>query len=520
MRERERLFVRRPSADARMAAFAERDDEIARQNLKQRNKLPLLAVVGRPNVGKSTIVNRICGVGQDGAIVYDEPGVTRDRTYQYARFENYCFTVVDTGGLIFEDDPDEVFAKQIRQQAMIALKECKAAIVVVDGQTDMHPTDEEVARMIQKDFLSKGINVYLAVNKCEAEGLEMEMNVGSYWNMGIGEPHPVSGIHGKGLYELLQDVCYNNFKPMDDFIDDRMIKVALVGRPNVGKSSLLNRMLAKERAIVSDVAGTTRDSIDCELQRGDQVFKLVDTAGLRAQSKVEDGNEFLMVNRTMKAIDRADVCLLVLDCTEPGIVTAQDKDIANHIVESGKACVILLNKWDLQEKKDEKTYLQALEEIEQKLPNMPWAERLLVSAATGQRCSKIFQKVIAADKSRRSVMPILELNDAVFDIMRKKPPISPAARKGGRVYYSEQVMTKPPKVVLAVNSADLFSDNYKKYLERALRGKFDLEGTTVSVVYETTRQRDAVRNCPLEIASFIWDAYDREEETKYTALCA
>ncbi|HEY9642704.1 MAG TPA: ribosome biogenesis GTPase Der, partial [Coleofasciculaceae cyanobacterium] len=296
--------------------------------------LPVIAIIGRPNVGKSTLVNRLTGMMD--AIVHDEPGVTRDRTYREAFWRDRDFVVVDTGGLVFDDDTD--FLPLIREQAMLALAEASAAIFVVDGQAGPNGADETIATWLRQ----QSVPVLVAVNKCESpdQGL---MQAAEFWRLGLGEPFAVSGIHGNGTGELLDELL--NYLPSTEIIEaSDEIRVAIVGRPNVGKSSLLNAFVGENRAIVSPVSGTTRDTIDMIVERGEQRYRLIDTAGIRKKKQVEYGPEFFGINRSFKAIRRSDVVLLVIDALDG--VTEQDQKLAGRIADDGRACVVVVNKWD------------------------------------------------------------------------------------------------------------------------------------------------------------------------------
>lgn len=351
------------------------------------SELPIIAIIGRPNTGKSTLVNKITSTYHEGAIVSDEAGITRDRTYRVADWEGYNFQVVDTGGIIF-DDKEGLFAEQITQQALQALQEAKVAVMVVDGQIGLHPMDEELARWYRRNAL-KRVPVYVAVNKCEShtQGLQQ---VPPFYKLGLGEPLPVSGIHGNGVGELLDKVV-KHIDKVDTPLKENSTNVAFIGRPNVGKSSLFNKLLGKQRAIVSDIPGTTRDSLDAVIYRGggggkgestgkgkknsksgSRSYRIIDTAGIRRKGKIEYGSEFYMVNRAFKAIKRADVVVLLIDATR-GVVD-QDRILAERIEQEGRACVICMNKWDLVEDKDDSSFIKATAHIRDNLPLLKWAE--------------------------------------------------------------------------------------------------------------------------------------------------
>jgi GTPase len=297
--------------------------------------LPIVAIIGRPNVGKSTLVNRFAG--EQTAIVHDEPGVTRDRTYMPAFWNDREFLVVDTGGLVFNDDTE--FLPLIRQQALAALAEASAAIFVVNGQTGPNSADEEIAEWLRQ----QPVPVLLAVNKCESPDQGI-IQAAEFWELGLGEPYPISAIHGNGTGELLDELI-KYIPPVTEVPETNEIKVAIVGRPNVGKSSLLNAFVGEQRAIVSPISGTTRDAIDTSIERDGQQYRLIDTAGIRKKKSIEYGTEFFSINRAFKAIRRADVVLLVLDALDG--VTEQDQKLAGRIIEEGRACIVVVNKWEL-----------------------------------------------------------------------------------------------------------------------------------------------------------------------------
>ena len=329
--------------------------------------LPIVAIIGRPNVGKSTFANRLAGV--QSAIVYDQPGVTRDRTYLRSYWGDREFLVVDTGGLVFDDDTE--FLPLIRQQAIAALTEASMAIFLVDGQTGPLPADEEIAQWLRQ----QPVPVLLAVNKCESpeQGLTQ---AAQFWELGLGEPFALSAIHGNGTGELLDELI-TYLPKVEELPETNEIKVAIVGRPNVGKSSLLNAFVGENRAIVSPISGTTRDTIDTLIERDGQTYRLIDTAGIRKKKNVEYGPEFFGINRAFKAIRRADLVLLVIDAIDG--VTEQDQKLAGRIVEEGRACVVVINKWDAIEK-DSYTIYDYEKIIEERLHFVEWVERIFVSA--------------------------------------------------------------------------------------------------------------------------------------------
>ena len=531
------------------------------RRFKRPKKVPLIAVVGRPNVGKSALVNRLAGTQSGGAIVADEEGITRDRTYRNAEFLGEAFQLVDTGGLVF-DDNDALFAKEIREQAMIAIEESAGVILVVDGQVGPTAMDEQLAIFLRKE-ITKKMPVLLAVNKCESDKSGAYL-ASQFWNLGLGEPFAVSALHGVGTADLLEslfegivekgsaikgfgtkvkeleaaqqalvaldkaeplegedetDVFLRNYgvgrdsedviqryeeamSAFDDAPSQEEINIAIVGRPNVGKSSLLNTIFGDNRAIVSDIAGTTRDSIDAIMERPSSsddpddlptIYRFVDTAGIRRKGKIEFGPEFFMVNRALRAIRRADVVLLVLDATAG--VTEQDRVLAQKISDDGRACVIICNKWDAVIDKDSSTYDKSVKYFRTELPQIRWAPILFVSAATGQRCGKIYDAVDSAVFAHRKRISTSVLNEVLRDAVLWQPP--PARRNGAqaKIYYGSQVSTRPPTIVVFVNDPKLINDNYRRYLDRKMRESLDgFESTPIRWMFRGRRVRDVTRN--------------------------
>ncbi len=442
--------------------------------------LPIVAIIGRPNVGKSTVVNRLAKV-QD-AIVFDEPGVTRDRTYKRAFWNDRDFLVVDTGGLVFDDDTE--FLPLIREQAMAALTESSAAIFVVDGKQGLTTADEEIAMWLRQ----QSVPVVLAVNKCESldQGLTQ---AAEFWALGLGEPFAMSGIHGNGTGELLDQVV--EFLPPTDQIEETPeIKVAIAGRPNVGKSSLLNAFVGENRSIVSPISGTTRDAIDMLVERDEKMYRLIDTAGIRKKKNVEYGPEFFGINRAFKAIDRSDVVLLVIDALDG--VTEQDQKLAGRIADEGRACIVVVNKWDAIEK-DSNTIYEYEKLIRSRLHYMEWAEIIFISAQNGQRVEKIFDMIdIAAEQHKRRVTTSV-INEVIEDGVRWHSP--PTTRQGrqGRIYYGTQVSSRPPTIALFVNDPALLNDNYRRYIERQFRQSLGFQGTPLRLLWRGKKMRELDR---------------------------
>lgn len=445
--------------------------------------LPVVAIIGRPNVGKSTLVNRLAGTVD--AIVHDEPGVTRDRTYRQAFWCDREFLVVDTGGLVFEDDTE--FLPFIREQAMLALAEASVAIMVVDGQAGLTAADETIADWLRQ----QSVPVLLAVNKCESleQGL---IQAAEFWQLGLGQPYAVSGIHGSGTGDLLDEVI-SHLPPIQQLEEPDEIKVAIVGRPNVGKSSLLNAFVGENRAIVSPISGTTRDTIDMLVEREGHRYRLVDTAGIRKKKNVEYGPEFFGINRAFKAIRRADVVLLVIDAIDG--VTEQDQKLAGRVIEEGRACIVVVNKWDAIEK-DSHTIYEYEKLIQSRLHFTEWAETIFISAKTGLRVEKILDLVnIAAEQHKRRVSTAV-INEVLEEALRWHTP--PTTRQGrqGKIYYGTQVTSQPPTIALFVNDPHLFLDNYRRYIERQFRQQLGFAGTPIRLLWRGKKMRDLERNSP------------------------
>ncbi|MFB2919140.1 MULTISPECIES: ribosome biogenesis GTPase Der [Aerosakkonema] len=439
--------------------------------------LPIVAIIGRPNVGKSTFVNRLA-LMQD-AIVHDEPGVTRDRTYRQAYWGDREFIVVDTGGLVFDDDTE--FLPLIREQVMAALSEATAAIFVVDGQSGPTAGDEEIAEWLR----TQTVPILLAVNKCESpeHGLTQ---AAQFWELALGEPYPTSAIHGNGTGEILDELIkYLPAVGEEEEIPE--IKVAIVGRPNVGKSSLLNAFVGENRAIVSPISGTTRDAIDTLVERDGKTYRLIDTAGIRKKKNVEYGPEFFGINRAFKAIRRADVVLLVIDALDG--VTEQDQKLAGRIAEEGRACVIVVNKWDAVEK-DSYTIYDYQKELQDRLHFTEWAESIFVSAKSGQRVEKILELVDSASESHKRRVSTSVINEVIEEAVRwHSPPVTRQGRQG-KLYYGTQVSTQPPSIALFVNDPDRFNDNYRRYIESQFRKQLGFKGTPLRLFWRGKKVRE------------------------------
>ncbi len=442
--------------------------------------LPIVAIIGRPNVGKSTIANRL--TGDNAAIVFDQPGITRDRTYRPAFWRDREYTVVDTGGLVFDDDTE--FLPLIRQQALAALEEATAAVLVVDGQEGPTESDREIAAWLRRH----PVPVLLAVNKCESveQGLAQ---AAQFWELGLGEPFPVSGIHGSGTGDLL-DALVPHLPEFVEGPEEPEINVAIVGRPNVGKSSLLNAFVGENRAIVSPISGTTRDAIDMLVERNGQRYRIVDTAGIRKKKNVDYGPEFFGINRAFKAIRRADVVLLVVDVIDG--ITEQDQKLAGRIEEDGRACVVVANKWDAIEK-DTYTMNVMEQELKNRLYFVNWAETIFTSALTGQRVEKIFDLVDLSVEQHRRRVSTSTINEVIEELLRWHSPPTNRQGRQGKIYYGTQVRSQPPTITLFVNDPKRFNDNYRRYVERRFREELGFEGTPLRLVWRGKKPRDVDR---------------------------
>lgn len=461
------------SAAASDAAFDtdDQEPEVPASEVDVR-KLPIVAVVGRPNVGKSTLVNRLTGAFQGGSIVADVPGVTRDRTYRRAFWNGHDFSVVDTGGLVFDDD--SVMLAEIRTQALVALKEASAAVLVVDARAGTTPLDMQLASFLRRECKAP---VFIAVNKCESDPLA----AADFWILGLGEPHAVSAIHGVGTGDLLDNVVSVLPRRPRKSAGTDIVNVAIVGRPNVGKSSLLNTLVGAPRAIVADKPGTTRDAVDEIIEANGRVYRLIDTAGIRRRGSVERGTEFYMVNRALRAIRRSDVVLLMVDVNAGA--AEQDRKIADIISDEGRACVILANKWDLVEDKDNRSYKDAVDAVRERVVCIPWASVELISVVNRQRLSNVFTMVDAAREQHTRRVSTALLNEVLRDAVEWHRPHGNRGGRQGRIYYCTQVSVKPPTIAFFVNDPRLFTDNYKRYMEGRFRSQLGFSGTPIRILW-------------------------------------
>ena len=434
---------------------------------------PLIAIVGRPNVGKSMLFNKL--VGQRLSIVEDTPGVTRDRLYAEAEWLGRKFDLVDTGGI--EPGTDSEILAFMRQQAEIAIQNATVIIFLCDIKTGLTASDQEVANML----LRSGKPVVLAVNKMDQVG-HTNPDIYEFYNLGLGDPIAVSAVHGHGTGDLL-DECFKYFPPEDQEEEDEdVIKVAIIGKPNVGKSSLVNRILGEQRVIVSDMAGTTRDAVDSYFENAKGKYLFIDTAGMRKKAKVDDRIEKFSVLRATMAIERCDVCLIMIDAGEG--VTEQDTKVAGLAHEAGKACIIVVNKWDSIEK-DDKTMDKMRQDVRRDLSYMTYAPILFISALTGQRVDRLFDLInYVVDQASLRITTGM-LNSVLADATAR---VQPPTDKGRRlkIYYMTQIGVKPPHFVCFCNDAKLFHFSYQRYLENQIRSTFGLEGTPVRL---TIRQK-------------------------------
>lgn len=437
---------------------------------------PVVAIVGRPNVGKSTLFNRL--VGARKAIVEDMPGVTRDRLYDSSDWLGREFIIIDTGGIRFDDG--ELFTREVKWQAELAIEEADVILFVVDAKDGITHEDEQVAAILRKSKKP----VVLAANK--VENFDKQLEYFEFYNLGLGDPIPVSAMHGRNTNDLL-DAVIGHFAPLSAYQEDEeATKIAIVGRPNVGKSSLVNALLGEERVIVSDVPGTTRDAIDTMLKYGGNKYILIDTAGIRKKSRIKEPTEKYSVVRSLKSIERADVVITMLDATEG--VNEQDQRIAGYVHEQGKANILVVNKWDLVEK-DQHTMNKFDKDIREDLKFMSYSPILYVSAVTKKRIYKILELAdfVAEQHSRR--ISTSELNQVVNEAMLLNP-LPGGGGKKVKIFYSTQVRTAPPTFVFFANNPDMVHFSYLRYLENTLRSNFGFEGTPIHLLLRKRESKE------------------------------
>lgn len=434
---------------------------------------PIVAIVGRPNVGKSTLFNKMAG--KRISIVEDHPGVTRDRIYTEVEWQGNYFTLIDTGGI--EPYSEDQILRQMKQQAEVAIETAEVIVFLVDGQEGITASDQEVANMLRRT----NKNIILAVNKIDAP--KFKDNIYEFYNLGLGEPMGISSGQALGLGDLLDEIVKHFPAEGEELYDEKTIKVAVVGKPNAGKSSLVNKILGEERVIVSDVPGTTRDAIDTPFVVGDTKYVFIDTAGMRKRGKVFESIERYSVVRSLTAIERADVCLMLIDAKEG--VSEQDSKIAGYINDQGKAVVIVVNKWDAVEK-DDKTIEKYKADIRKELSFMDYAPMVFISALTGQRVNKVLELINHVSNQHAMRISTGMLNDVISEaVLMNQPAISGGRRL--KIYYATQVSIKPPTFALFVNEPSIMHFTYKRYLENQIRKAFSFEGTPVRFLL---RQRE------------------------------
>lgn len=451
---------------------------------------PVVALVGRPNVGKSTLFNRL--VGEPLAIVDDVPGTTRDRLFAEAEWNGIPFDVIDTGGIDPVSSSSKTplsvgsadFVKEIREQALLAVQEADAVLFLVDGTAGVTPADKEVAEILRKN--QRMIDnqpwppIFLTVNKVDSENVRKD--VMQFYELGLGDPYPISSLHGTETGDLL-DALVNSFKDHGQAEEDESVKIAILGKPNVGKSSLLNRLTGEERSIVSPIAGTTRDAIDTQMEFDGLPITLIDTAGIRRRGKIEPGVEKYSVLRTMRAIERCDVALLMIDATSG--ITAQDAHIAGYILEEWKSVVVLVNKWDAVEK-DNYTMANYTEVIRRELNFLDYVPILFISAKTGQRVDQVMPLALRVQEERLARLTTSQLNKIIQTAQDAHPGPSHAGR-ALRMYYGTQVRSDPPTFLIYVNDPSLSHFSYERYLENTIRKEYPFLGTPIRIIMRPRR---------------------------------
>ena len=443
------------------------------------NRKPIIAIVGRPNVGKSTFVNRL--VGKRQSIVDDRPGVTRDRIYFDVEWQNKPFTVIDTGGII-PGDEDEIMLS-IYDQAKIACEEADKIIFIVDGLEGVTPVDSDIANILRQSNKP----IFLVVNKVDSHN--QSTMISDFYSLAIGEPIAISALHGSGgVGDLLEEITFDFSYDVEEE-EDKTIKIAIVGRPNAGKSSIVNALLGEKRVIVSDISGTTRDSIDSRLTYNDQEFVIIDTAGIRKKAKFDYGVEKFAVDRAIRSIRECDVALMVIDATEAiNGISDQDKKIASIITDAGKGMVIAINKWDLIEDKKSNTINKFEEKIAREIPFLDYVPKIYISAVTHQRLNQIFTRVVEVQKERSKRVSTGLLNKVVNEAYALNPPQT-IRNKRLKIMYSTQATIEPPTFILFANNEDLMKDHYKRYMENKLREAFGFMGTPIRISVRTRSEK-------------------------------
>ena len=436
---------------------------------------PVVAIVGRPNVGKSTLFNALAG--EQISIVKDTPGVTRDRIYADVTWLNYNFTLIDTGGI--EPESKDIILSQMREQAEIAIASADVIIFMVDVRQGLVDSHSKVANMLRRS----GKPVVLVVNKVDSFQ-KMMTDVYEFYNLGLGDPRPVSASSRLGLGDMLDEVVEHFPDGTEEEEEDERPRIAIIGRPNAGKSSIINKLLGEERVIVSDIVGTTRDAIDTEVRRNGHEYVFIDTAGLRRKSKIKEDIERYSIIRTVSAVERCDVAILVIDASEG--VTEQDAKIAGIAHERGKGMIIAVNKWDLIEK-NEKTIYKFTEDIRDVLSFMPYAEMIFISAKTGQRLPKLFETIDAVIQNHALRIATGVLNEIVSEAVAMQQPPSDKGKRL-KIYYVTQVAVKPPTFVVFVNDKELMHFSYTRYLENRIRDTFGFRGTPLKFIIRERKE--------------------------------
>lgn len=445
--------------------------------MSKKNTKPIVAVVGRPNVGKSTLFNALAG--EKIAIVKDTPGITRDRIYADASWLDRGFTIIDTGGI--EPDSKDIILSQMREQAQIAIDTADVIIFLVDVKQGLQDADTQVADMLRRAKKP----VILAVNKVDSFQKYMA-DVYEFYNLGIGEPFPISATNRLGIGELLDEVISHFGEEVAEEEEDDRIKVAIVGKPNVGKSSIINRLIGENRLIVSDIAGTTRDAVDTQITHNGKEYVFIDTAGLRRKNKIKEELERYMIIRTVSAVERADIAVLVIDAVEG--VTEQDAKIAGIAHDRGKAIIIAVNKWDAVEK-DNKTVQEYTQKIRQVLSFMSYAEIMFISAVSGQRLMKLYDVIETVNENHSMRIATGVLNEIVTEAVALQQPPSDKGKRL-RIYYTTQVAVKPPTFVIFVNDKDLMHFSYLRYLENQIRDTFGFVGTPLKFFVRERKEKE------------------------------
>ena len=445
--------------------------------MENRKRKPIVAVVGRPNVGKSTLFNALAG--SRISIVKDTPGITRDRIYADVTWLNYSFTLIDTGGI--EPDSKDIILSQMREQAQIAIDTADVILFMVDVKQGLVDADAKVADMLRRSKKP----IILVVNKVDSYE-KMMLDVYEFYNLGIGEPMAISAANRQGIGEVLDEVVSHFADDTAEDVEDERPRIAIVGKPNVGKSSLINKLLGENRLIVSDIAGTTRDAVDAEVTYNGKEYIFIDTAGLRRKNKIKEELEQYMIVRTVSAVERADIVILLIDALEG--VTEQDAKIAGIAHERGKGIIIAVNKWDALEK-DDKTIYRFTEKVRQILSFMPYAEITFISAKTGQRIGKLYELIDMVEQNQSMRVATGVLNEIMAEAVALQQPPSDKGKRL-RLYYITQVAVKPPTFVIFVNDKQLMHFSYTRYIENKIRDTFGFKGTPLHFIIRERKEKD------------------------------